>query len=124
MERRTSQRIINVAILQAAGVEENRLILSGGRLLHKSPSGEVMFLGSTSTGRLHWRHGRFYHKTGDGHYIFDAGTHNGSQEQVEEEDTEPEPKAIKLYYYLGQLFLQTKNGVLTGAGNILQEMFG
>ena len=112
MEKRTSQRIINAAIRQAAGKEENRLILFGGQLLQRSPSRELIFFGNISTGRLHWRHGRFYHKTGDGHYIFDAGTHNGSQEQAEEEDPEPETKAIKLYYYLEQLFFRTKNGVL------------
>ena len=104
MERRTHQRIVNTAILQAAGVEENRLILSGGQLLQKSTSRELILLGNISTGRLHWRHGRFYHKTRDRHYIFDAGTHNGFQEQAEEEYPEPEPKAIKLYYYSGQLF--------------------
>jgi hypothetical protein len=122
MERRTSQRIINTAILQAAGVEENRLILSGGRLLQRSHSGELIFFGNISTRRLHWRHGRFYHKTGDEHYIFDARTHNGSQEQTEEEDPGPEPKAIKLYYYSGQLFCPTKNGVLAEDNIILQEI--
>ena len=112
MESRTSQRIINALILKAAGDEKNRLILSGRRLLRISPSRELIFFGNISTGRLHWRHGRFYHKTGDEHYIFDARTHNGSQEQTEEEDPGPEPKAIKLYYYSGQLFRRTKNGVL------------
>ena len=121
MTRGTKQRIINAAILQAAGVEENRLILLGGRLLQKSTSRELIVLGNISTGRLHWRHGRFYHKTRDGHYIFDAGTHNGSQEQAEEEDPEPEPKAIKLYYYSGQLFCQTKNGVLAEDNTILKD---
>jgi len=112
MEKRTSQRIINAEICQAAGKEENRLILLGGQLLQRSPSRELIFFGNISSGRLKWRHGRFYQKTGDGHYIFDAGTHNGSQEQAEEEDPEPEPKAIKLYYYEGKLYRQTKNGVL------------
>ena len=63
----------------------------------------------------------FYHKTRDRHYIFDAGTHNGSQEQAEEEDPEPEPTAIKLYYYSGQLFRQTKNGVLAEDNTILKD---
>ena len=119
-ERRTSQRIINAAILQAAGVEENRVILLGGRLLQKS-SGGLILLGNISTGRLHQRHKRFYHKTEEGYYIFDTGAHDGSQEQTEEEDPEPEPKAIKLYYYSGQLFRQTKNGVLAEDDTILKD---
>jgi hypothetical protein len=32
-ERQTSQRIINASIFQAAGVEDNRVILSGRQLL-------------------------------------------------------------------------------------------
>ena len=103
------------------GVEENRLILLGGRLLQRSPSGELIFFGNISTGRLHWRHGRFYHNTGDGHYIFDTRTHNGSQEQAEEVDPEPEPKAIKLYYYLGQFYFRTKIGELAEYNTILEN---
>jgi len=46
------------------------------------------------------------------------------QREAEAEDPEPEQKAIKLYYYSGQLFRQTKNGVLTQAENILHEIGG
>ena len=121
MERRTSQRTINTKILQAAGEEGNRLILLGGQFFQRSTGGDLIFFGNVSTRLLYSRHGRFYHKTRDGHYIFDAGTHNGSQEQAEEEDPEPEPKAIKLYYYSGQLFCQTKNGVLAEDNTILKD---
>ena len=124
MGRRTSQRIINAAILKAAGEEKNRLILSGGQLLQRSPSGELIFFGNTSTGRLHRRHRRYYLKTEEGYYIFDTGVHGGSQREAEAEDPEPESRAIQIYYYSGQLFLQTKNGVLTEANNILQEIIG
>ena len=124
MEQRTSQRIINAKILREAIEEKNRLILSGGRLLQRSPSGELIFFGNTPTGQLHRRNGKYYHKTEEGYYIFDTGAHNGSQEKAEAEDPEPEHKAIKLYYYSGQLFLQTKNGVLTEADSILQEIIG
>ena len=124
MERRTRQRTINAAILWAAGVEENRLILLGGQLLQRSPSRELIFFGNRSTRRLHRRRGRYYHKTEEGCYIFDTGAHGGSQREAEAEDPEPEHKAIKLYYYSGQLFCQTKNGVLTEADNILQEIIG
>ena len=119
---RTSQRIINAEILKAAAVEENRLIVSGGRLLKKSSSWELLLFGIISTGRLHSRHGRLYIKTEEGYYIFDQGAHWGSQEQAKEEDPEPEPKAIKLYYYKGRLYRRTKNGVLTEDHNILQEI--
>ena len=125
MERRTSQRTINTTILREAGEEGNRLILLGGQFFQRSPGGELILFGNVSTRRrLHSRHGRFYHKTRYGHYIFDAGTHSGSQEQAEEEDPEPEAKAIKLYYYSGQLFRQTKNGVLMQAENILHKIRG
>ena len=122
--RRRSQRITDAEILKAAAVEENRLIVSGGRLLKKSPSGELLPFGIISTGRLHSRHGRLYIKTEEGYYIFDQGTHWGSQEQAKEEDPEPEPKAIKLYYYKEKLYRQTKNGVLTGNDQILHEIRG
>jgi len=72
---RTSQRIINAEILKAAGAEENRLIVLGGRILKKLPSGELLHFGNISTGRLHQRHKRFYHKTEEGYYIFDQGAH-------------------------------------------------
>ena len=119
---RTSQRIINAEILNAAGVEENRLIVSGGRILKKSPSGELLHFGNISTRHLHQRHGRYYHKTEGGYYLFDTAAHDGSQEKAEEEDPEPEPKAIKLYYYKEKLYRQTKDGVLTGDDQILQEI--
>ena len=124
MEQRTSQRIINATILWEAIEEKNRLILLGGRLLWQSPSGELIFFGNTPTRRLHRRNGRYYHKTEEGYHIFDTGARNGSQEQAEAEDPEPEHTAIKLYYYSGQLFLRTKNGVLTEADSILQEIIG
>jgi hypothetical protein len=124
MERRTSQRITNATILREAGEEGNRLILLGGQFFQRSTGGELIFFGNVTTRRLHSRHGRFYHKTRDGHYIFDQGAHWGSQEQAEEEGPEPEAKAIKLYYYSGQLFRRTKNGVLTQAGDILHEIRG
>ena len=104
MERRTSQRIINAAILKQAGEEKNRLILLGGRLLQRSPSGELIFFGNISTRHFHQRHGRYYHKTQEGYYIFDTGVHGGSQREAEAEDPEPESRAIKIYYYSGQLF--------------------
>ena len=122
MERRTSQRTINVATLWAVGVEENRLILSGRRLLQRSPSGKLIFFGNISTGQLHWRHRKYYHKTEEGYYIFNTGALNSSQREVEAEDPEPEHKAIELYYYSGQLFCQTNNRVLTEANNILQKI--
>jgi len=117
-ERRTSQRITNAALLQAAGVEENRVILLSGQLIIKT-SGVV--LGNISTGRLHRCHKRFYHKTEEGYYIFDTGAHNGFQREAEAEDPEPEYKAIKLYYYSGRLFLQTKNGALAEDDTILND---
>ena len=120
--RRRSQRITDAEILKAAAVEDNRLIVSGGRLLKKSPSGELLPFGIISTGRLHSRHGRLYIKTEEGYYIFDQGTHWGSQEQAKEEDPESESRAIKIYYYLGQLFRQTSNGVLAEDSQILQEI--
>jgi hypothetical protein len=122
MERRTSQRTINKTILREAGEERNRLILSGGQFFQRSTGGGLIFFGNVSTRRLHSRHGRLYHKTRDGHYIFDQGAHWGSQEQAEEEGPEPEAKAIKVYYYSRQLFRRTKNGVLTQAGDILHEI--
>jgi hypothetical protein len=122
--RRRSQRITDAEILKAAAVEENRLIVSGGRLLKKSPSRELLPFGIISTRRLHSRHGRLYIKTEEGYYIFDHGTHWGSQEQAQEEDPEPEAKAITLYYYLGKLFRRTKDGVLAEDENILQEILG
>ena len=125
MDSRRSQRIINAATLQAAGVEENRVILSGGQFFRRSPSGESICVGKLSTERLHRRHGsRYYHKTAGGDYIFDTGAHDGLQREAEAEDPEPERKAIKIYYYLGQLFRRTKNGVLTQAGDILHEIRG
>jgi hypothetical protein len=125
MDSRRSQRIINAATLQAAGVEENRVILSGGQLFRRSPSGESICVGKLSTVRLHRRHGsRYYHKTAGGDYIFDTGAHDGLQREAEAEDPEPERKAIKIYYYLGQLFLRTKNGVLTGDDQILHKIRG
>ena len=122
MDSRKSQRIINAATLQAAGVEKNRVILSGGQFFWRSPSGESICVGKLSTERLHRRHGsRYYHKTAGGDYIFDAGAHDGLQGEAEAEDPEPEQKAIKLYYYLGKFFRLTKNGVLTQAENILHD---
>ena len=121
---RTSQRIINAEILKAAGVEENRLIVSSGRLLKKSPSGELLHFGNTSTKRYHRHNRRFYIKTEEGYYIFDTGAHDGSQGQAEEEDPEPEPKAIKLYYYKEKLYRRTKDGVLAEDSQILQEILG
>ena len=120
MERRTSQRIINTTILWAAGEEGNRLILSGGQLFQRSTGGELILFGKLTTGRLHSCHGRLYIKTEEGYYIFDQGTHWGFQEQAQEEDPEPEPNAIKLYYYKGKFYCQTKNMALTEASNILQ----
>jgi hypothetical protein len=111
---RTSQRIINAEILKAAGVEENRLIVSGGGLLKKSPSGDLLHFGNISTERYHRHNQRFYIKTEGGHYIFDTGAHDGFQKKAKEEEPEPEPKAIKLYYYKEKLYHQTKDGVLTG----------
>ena len=111
-KHQTSQSIINKVIIKAVGVEENRLILLGRQLLQRSPSGGVILFSNLSTKRLYWRHGRFYHKTGEGYYIFDIGTHNGSQEQAEEEEPEPEHKAIKLHYYKGKYYCQMPNGVL------------
>jgi hypothetical protein len=99
MERITSQRIINTTILWAAGEEGNRLILSGGKLFQRSTGGELILFGKLTTGRLRSCHGRLYIKTEEGYYVFHQGTHWGFQEQAEEEDPEPEPKAIKLYYY-------------------------
>ena len=116
---RTSQRIINAEILKAAEVEENRLIVSGGRKLKKSPSGELLHFGNISTERYHRHNRRFYIKTEGGYYLFDTAAHEGSQEEAEAEEPEPESKAIKLYYYKGKLYRRTKNGVLTGDDNIL-----
>ena len=86
------------------GVEENRLILSGGWLLQRSLSGGLVLFSNLSTKCLYWQHGRFYYKTGEGYYIFDIGTHNGSQEQAEEEEPEPEHNAIKLYHNKGKIY--------------------
>ena len=122
--KRTSQRTINTTILWAAGEEENRLILLGGKLFQRSPSGELIFFSELSTRNLHQCHGRYYHKTEEGYYIFDTGAHDGSQGETESEDPEPESRAIKLYYYSGRLFCRTNNVVLTEANNILQEIIG
>ena len=122
MERRTSQRITNATILRAAGEEENRLILSGGQLFQRSTGGDLIPFGKISTKRLHSLHGRLYTKTEEGYYIFDQGAHWGFQEQAEEEAPEPELKAIKLYFYKEKLYRQTKDGVLTGDDQILQEI--
>jgi len=121
---RGSPRIINAEILKAAGVEENRLIVSGGQLLKKSPSGALIHFGSISTTRYHRKNRRFYIKTEEGYLIRDIGVHNGSQEKVEEEDPEPESRAIKLYIYKDKLYCQTKDGVLAEDENILQELLG
>ena len=121
-EWRTSQRIIDKEISKAVGVEENRLILSGGRLLQRSPSGGLILFSNLSTKRLYWHHGRFYHKTGEGYYIFDTGAHNGDQEQAEKEDPDPEHKAIKLYYHKGKIYCWTRNGELVEDNKIQQEI--
>ena len=118
---RRSQRIINVETLKAAGVKANRLIFSGGRLLRKSPSGEILHFGDI-TAKRHRHNQRFYIKTEGGHLLFDTGVQDGFQEKVEEEEPEPEPKAIKLYYYKEKLYPRTKDGVLTEDNNILQEI--
>ena len=119
---RTSQQIINAEILKAAGAEENRLIVSGRRLLKKLPSGELIHFGLISTKRYHRHNQRFYIKTEGGHYLFDSNQHSGSQRGTEEEDPEPESRAIKLYFYKGILYCRSKDGVLTGDDNILQEI--
>ncbi len=121
---RRSQRIINAEILKAAGVEENRLIVSGGRLLKKSPSGTLIYFGSISTKRYHRYNQRFYIKTEEGYLISDTGAHDGFQEKVEEEEPEPEGRAIKIYYYKDKLYRRTKDGVLAEDKNILQEILG
>ena len=120
---RTSQRIISAEILKAAGAEENRLIVSGGRLLRKSPSREIIHFGDI-TAKRHRHNQRFYIKTEEGYLIRDIGVHDGSQEKVEEEEPEPESRAIKLYYYKDKLYCRTKDGVLAEDKNILQEILG
>jgi len=113
IERQTIQRIIYKRILEAAGAEENRLILSEGQFFQRSPSRELILFQQQITNNItYWRHGRFYKMTGGEYYIFDTGTHNGSQEQAQEEEPEPEPKAIKLYYYEEKYYRQKKNGVI------------
>jgi hypothetical protein len=121
---RTSQRIINAEILKAAGVEDNRLIVLGGRLLKKSPSGELLHFGNISTERYHRHNQRFSIKTEVGYYLFYTEAHDGYQGEAEAEDPEPKSRAIKLYYYKVKLYRQTKDEVLTGGDNILQEILG
>ena len=124
MEKNTrpSQQTINAEILKTAGVEENRLIVTGGRQLKKSPSGDLLHFGNISTKRYHSYNQRFYIKTEGGHYILDTGANDGLQGEAEAEEPEPESRAIKLYYYKEKLYCQTKDGVLTEDNQILQEI--
>ncbi len=120
--RRRSQRIIDSEILQKAGAEENRLIVSGGRLLIKLRSGTLIHVGDIANKNYH-RHNRCYYiKTEEGFLIPDIGVYDGSQEKAEEEESEPESRAIKIYYYKGKLYRQTKDGVIAEDRNILQEI--
>ena len=72
MEKNSRQRITNTEIIKAAGVEENRLIVSGGPILKKSPSVELLHFGNISTERYHRHNQRFYIKTAGGYYLFDT----------------------------------------------------
>ena len=114
--RRRSQRIIDAEIL----AEENRLIILGGRLLKRSPSGTLVHIKNISTIRYHRKNRRFYIKTQEGFLIRDIGVCDGSQEEAEADKPEPESRAIKLYLYKDKLYRQTKDGVLTEDENILQ----
>ena len=101
--QQTSQRIIDKAFLEAAGSEENWLILQGRQFFQKSLNGElILFSNSCNKATTHCRHKRFYKQTEDGHYTCNIGSILRSQEQVEEEEPEPEAKAIKLYYHQGK----------------------
>ena len=47
--------------------------------------------------------------------------YDGSQEKAEEEESEPESRAIKIYYYKGKLYRRTKDGVIAEDENIFHE---
>ena len=122
--RRRSQRITDAEILKTAGVEQNRLIVSGGRLLIQSRSGTLIHFGDIANKSYQRHNGRYYIKTEEGYLIRDIGVHDGVQEKVEEEEPEPESRAIKLYYYKEKLYRRTKDRVLAEDENILQEILG
>jgi hypothetical protein len=119
---RRSQRIIDAELLQEAGAEENRLIVSGGQLLIKSRSGTLIHVGDIANKNYHRHNFCYYIKTEEGFLICDIGAYDGSQEKAEEDKPEPESGAIKLYYYKGKLYRQTKDGVIAEDKNILQEI--
>ena len=122
--RRRIQRIINVEILKTVGAEENRLIVSGGRLLIKSRSGTLIHFCNIANKNYHRHNRRYYIKKEEGFLIRDIGAYNGSQEEAEEEESEPESRAIKIYYFKGKLYCRTKDGVIAEDENILQEILG
>ena len=122
--RRRSKRITDAEILKTAGAEENRLIVSGGRLLIKSSGGALAHFSDIANQSYHRHNRRYYIKTEEGYLIRDIGVHDGFQEKVEEEEPEPESRAIKLYYYKERLYRRTKDGVLAEDENILQEILG
>ncbi len=122
--RRRSQRITGAEILKTAGAEENRLIVSGGRLLIKSRSGTLIHFGNIANQNYHRHNRRYYIKTEEGYLISDTGAHDGFQEKLEEEEPEPESRAIKLFYYKEKLYRRTEDGVLVEDENILQEILG
>ncbi len=120
--RRRSQRIIDAELLQKAGAEENRIIVSGGRLLIKSSSGTLIHVGDIANKNYYRHNRRYYIKTEEGFLIRNIGVYDSSQEKAEEEESEPESRAIKIYYYKGKLYRRTKDGVIAEDGKILQEI--
>ena len=51
---------------------------------------------------------RFYKVTQNGYLVFHKGAHGG--ERPEEEDPEPQPRAITLYKYLGVIYRRKQTG--------------
>ena len=109
-ERRRSARIGNNTLIQQAITEENRLYLKSPYLLKKEAGGTLQVFSTELIKDQFWlgSGSRLYKWTRSGYLVFDRGAHGG--EEPEEEDPEPEPRAISLYKHLGVIYRRTQTG--------------
>ena len=107
---RRSARIANKTLIRQEIKEENRLFLRSPHLLKKDAGGTLQTFSTQLVHDLSWfaSGSRCYKVTQSGYLVFDRGAHGG--ERPEEEDPEPQPRAITLYEYLGVIYRSTQTG--------------
>ena len=108
--RRRSARIEYNTLIQQATTEENRLFLRTPHLLKKDAGGTLKIFSTEAVKDLFWvgSGSRFYKRTRSGYLVFDKGAHWG--EGPEEEEPDPEPRAITLYEHLGGIYRRLQTG--------------